>query len=94
MSVDCAKSLGLEFGGDIVRRAWGLDLVGTYLQEDSDPNVAVVGVAGKYRGRSPEKFYGVAQSRVYLPRVGIFAPQFQITGYISTLLYFFFHPGG
>ena len=28
----------------------------------------------------------MAQSRVYLPRVGIFAPQFQITGYISTLL--------
>ena len=39
MSVDCAESLGL-----------GLE--GTYLQEDSGSNVAVVGVAGKYHGRN------------------------------------------
>ena len=43
-----------------------------------------------YHGRNwhgrQKKNYGVAQPRVWWPRVGISAPQFQITGYISTLL--------
>ena len=38
VSVDCAKSLGLGFRGN--------------LQEDSDSNVAVVGVTGNYHGRN------------------------------------------
>ena len=48
--------------------------------------VATVTVARKIFTVARKKFYGVAQCRVYSPRVGIFAPQFQITGYIGTLL--------
>ena len=48
--------------------------------------VATVTVARKMFTVARKKIYGVAQCRVYSPRVGIFAPQFQITGYIGTLL--------
>ena len=48
--------------------------------------VATVTVARKIFMVARKNFYGVAQCRVYSLCVGTFAPQFQITGYIGTLL--------